>query len=418
MSEQIDHPLRAGYEGRVRKRYVTATRGVVMPVRWTGSWVGGRTRVVRGINGRRKTVWVLERMMSGARYVKSLEARNEREALAELLLFERDPQSYANKPNARVAVGDVVMNASAVQQYLDFLKSEGRTEKHRRDVKKYLIDWSEVFLDRDLRTLTLRDVKRELNRWQDPSSKRVIAKKHRIASLKGFFSWLREEEAAISPAEDPTLSLKVPPSRPEKMIRDKGYEIRDIERLYRAMSGSGDAQLARDALVLHAKCGLHDTEIERLAKGEGEVRVVRGHGEIAGTIRFVHKSGRVHLQSVDAQTLAAALRLQESRGKYNYWILFYAIRAAADSLGRKAVNLGELRHSVVTWGRNYGEKIRPTKAGVTTQDMAEFIGHSASRTTKFFYDGTKVPPMIKIPIRLHNPQDPAPLGIFGQKRAS
>jgi len=357
-------------------------------------------------------------MVNGARYAKSLEARNEQEALAELLLFERDPQAYAGKSDGRVRVRAVLMDAAAVQQYLDFLKAEGRTEKHRRDVRKYLIEWSEVLLDRDLKTWTLREVKRELNRWQDPSTKRVIAKKHRIASLKGFFSWLREEAAAISAAEDPTISLKVPPSRPEKLVRDKGYEIRDVERLYRAMSGTGDAQLARDALVLHAKCGLHDTEIERLARGQGEVKAVHGHGEIAGTIRFVHKSGRIHLQSVDAQALSAAQRLQASSRKYNYWILFNCIRAAAQSIGRKPINLGELRHSVVTWGRNFGEKIRPTKAGVTTEDMAEFIGHTMSRTTKFFYDGTKVPPMIKIPIRLYNPQDPAPLAIVGRKRAS
>ncbi len=177
-----------------------------MPVRWTGTWGGGRTRVVRGIKGKRKTVWVLERMVNGARYAKSLEVRNEQEALAELLLFERDPQAYAGKSDGPARVRAVLMNAAAVQQYLDFLKAEGRTEKHRRDVRKYLIEWSEVLLDRDLRTLTLREVKRELNRWQDPSTQRVIAKKHRIASLKGFFSWLREEAAAISAAEIDALS--------------------------------------------------------------------------------------------------------------------------------------------------------------------------------------------------------------------
>ena len=39
-------------------------------------------------------------------------------------------------------------------------------------------------------------------------------------------------------------------------------------------------------LVLHAKSGMHATEIERLARGLGEVKAVEDQGEIAGTIKW------------------------------------------------------------------------------------------------------------------------------------
>ena len=126
----------------------------------------------------------------------------------------------------------------------------------------------------------------------------------------------------------------MPPARPEKALRDKGYSMRDVERIYAAISGWESArygwkgtgrvtevQCVRDVLMLHAKCGMHGTEIDRLARGEGKVKVLQGQGAIAGTITFIHKSGRVHVQSVDAQALAAAMRLQ-ARGSApaDWWI--------------------------------------------------------------------------------------------------
>jgi hypothetical protein len=65
-------------------------------------------------------------------------------------------------------------------------------------------------------------LKQLLNGWYDDAKKKVVAKRHRIAAIKLFFSWLREE-AVLTTAEDPTLALKVPPVRPEKAMRDKGY---------------------------------------------------------------------------------------------------------------------------------------------------------------------------------------------------
>ncbi len=51
---------------------------------WTGKWVGGRSYEADG-----QTVYVIERMQHGRRYTIPIEAGNERQALAELALFDR-----------------------------------------------------------------------------------------------------------------------------------------------------------------------------------------------------------------------------------------------------------------------------------------------------------------------------------------
>ncbi|WP_147448842.1 hypothetical protein [Corallococcus terminator] len=56
---------------------------------WTGKWAGGRTKV----DGKGRAQWVLERMVAGRRFTKVLDATSEKQALAELALFERDPTS-------------------------------------------------------------------------------------------------------------------------------------------------------------------------------------------------------------------------------------------------------------------------------------------------------------------------------------
>jgi len=38
--------------------------------------------------------------------------------------------------------------------------------------------------------------------------------------------------------------------------------------------------------------------------------------------------------------------------------------------------------------------------------VASVLGHQSSRTTSKFYDGTEVPPLIAIPLKLYHTQDP------------
>ena len=104
-----------------------------------------------------------------------------------------------------------------------------------------------------------------------------------------------------------------------------------------------NVQPVRDVLMRHAKCGMHGMEIDRLARGESKVKVLQGQGAIAGTITFVHKSGRVHVQSVDVQALGAALRLQSRGAAPADWWVRQVVNRAAKSTGLEPLRMGELR---------------------------------------------------------------------------
>ena len=48
----------------------------------------------------------------------------------------------------------------------------------------------------------------------------------------------------------------------------------------------------------------------------------------------------------------------------------------------------------------------PKGRGVSVEEVAAVLGHTTTRTTRLHYDGTKVPPMVKVPIKLFHPEDP------------
>lgn len=381
---------------------------------WSGKWKGGRT--FDGKDGR--PVFVLRKMVQGRAYTVHLDARSETEAEAELALFMRDPEGYSTKREARQQQQEsaVYLNAETVGRFLDSMRQAKTTERYLGNVGFYLATWAEALSGRDLRTVTLQELLRELARHK-------TARKNRITALKSFASWLREQ-GALSLAEDPTVSLKVPVTRPEKAVREKGYGIETTERLYRAISGweftnfgqeatrrMTDVQCVRDVLCIHAKTGMHGTEIERLAKGEGKVAVFEDQGEIAATVTFIHKSGNVHRQSIDRQTLAAVQRLQARGAAPVDSHIRRVVARACETLGIEPVHFGEYRHSFVTWASECGQEVRPKAGGLPLAAIAAVVGHHSANTTKRFYDNVKVPPMIKIPIKLEHPDDPALLPV-------
>jgi integrase len=226
----------------------------------------------------------------------------------------------------------------------------------------------------------------------------------RVIAIKSFFSWLRSEDR-IKPSDDPTLALKVPPAVAEKGSRTKGYPMEQVEAIYAAL----EKQVVRDIIMVKAKSGMHYTELRRIANRKGELRPLADTSSgIAGTARFKHKNGRIHIVSLDAQSFAAAQRLQRRGRVPAHFSVKRFLDRAAEQCGQPTINLGELRHSFATWAKNHGELVKPTSGGVALEIVASILGHTSTRTTTMFYDGTEVPPMVRIPIKLHHPQDPVP----------
>jgi integrase len=366
-----------------------------MAIEWTGKWAGGRTYVAN-----EKTVFVIEKMRHGRRYTTPLDVAGEREALAELALFERDPQAYLTRAQTkeRRAAEAVQMTAENVKRFLDHLKTQQRTEKYRRNVRSYLAEWAVPLAGRDLRALSLQDLKRMLSQWS-------TARKARIIAIKSFFSFLREEEAVLTSGMDATLDLKVPQARPGKKLDERAYDMKLVERFYRAI----EVQAIRDLLCVLAKTGLHATEVDRVARGEGELQSLKDQGEIAGTVRLIHKSGDEHVQSLDAQTFAAFQRLvQRGQAPVESYVR-KEIRAVARRLRRPPLKFGRLRHCFVTWAQDVGVEVRPKAGGVPLATVAGIVGHKSARTTKLFYTGYRVPVLIRLPTLLEHSLDPAPL---------
>ncbi|MGQ0508015.1 MAG: tyrosine-type recombinase/integrase [Myxococcaceae bacterium] len=409
-----------------------------MARQWTGMWAGGRTRP--GRDG--KTVWVLERMINAKRYSRTLEARNEKEAMAELALFERDPIGYATASEARAkALADAAyLNEATIEGFLAFLRGSQldedgrpkldkddneiadpghspRTERYRKNTRSYLAQWADFYDGRDVREVKLPELKKALARWG-------TAKKSRIIALKTFMSFLREERALLDRREDPTLDLIVPSPRAEKGRRAqkgqrKWYEMNHVARLYRAISWWESPtrpveletlQAVRDLMYLQAKFGMHASEVERLAQGHGRIRAVDEQGEISGTVTFLHKNGNSHTVSLDARGLAAAQRLRVRGAVPSDSYIRKVIRRAAKSIGVEPIKLGTLRHSFVTWSRNHGRVVKPSEGGVPLTIIANVLGHQSTRTTTVFYDGTEIPEMIVLDVlKLEHPDDPVPL---------
>ena len=368
-------------------------------------WAGGRKFFYPDT---KRTKWVIERMRFGKRRAVALDVRSEADALAELALYERDPESYLTRSKQAVQVAErkreevLPFTEELCTPFYAHLRGRDRTEHYIRDIERYLGEWQSALDGCNLKKTTITTLRVQLGKWETAERKRIIA-------LKSFCTYLRDRRGLLASAEDASLSLKVPPARPERGVRKKGYAIEHVQKVYAKVA----LQEVRDVITLHAKCGMHGTEIERLAKGEGQIRALEGHGEIAGTITFVHKSGEPHINSIDAQTLAAAQRLQ-ARGyaPADTWVR-KNIKRAAKKAGVDSLRPGELRHSFVAWAHIAGREVRPATGGLPLATIASFIGHRSPVTTRRFYNVADVPPMVVVPVVLAHPDDPAPAPVGG-----
>ncbi len=381
-------------------------------------WDGGLVRLARG-----REVFVIEKWAGGRRYKIALGVRTEREALAELALFDRDPLAYRtrkqqNQEQARAPAG-LRLDAATLAEFSSDARakveqgelSEGYV---RHTLQPYLKAWAEALGGKELCKVTLGDLNAILGNWRRARHKRIVA-------LRAFTAWARKT-GKLERKDDPTLDLPVPQPRAEKSVRAKGYAIADVEHTYAALT----SQALRDVIRLRATTGMHDTEIARVADGDAEIREVNDPCGIAGTITFRHlKAGKIHVVSLDAAGLAAARRLAARGSPLTRAPALLMLKRAHRRLAGDACTCGadfakadectarppiirpsELRHSFATWARGMGKLVRPSDGGVPLDEVAAVMGHTSARTTKVFYEGNEVPPMIALPLCLAHMDDP------------
>ncbi|MCY1077403.1 site-specific integrase [Archangium lansingense] len=382
-------------------------------------WAGGLVRLSRG-----REVFVLERRIgSGARKKITLDVRTERDALAELALFERDPLAYrTRKQQRRERTADAgglrldpptlaAFSADARAKVARGELSEGHV---RHTLQPYLLAWAEALGRRELRTVTLGELRRILDGWPTAQHKRIV-------TLKAFTAWAREK-GKLGRKDDPTLDLAVPAATP-RPVAARAFTEEKIQAFYSALRNysyakpGGNApeeaprclvslQSVRDVFVLRAKCGMHGTEIERLAEGKGTIRVLENEGEIAGTLVFPHKRGGEHVVSVDAQALAAAQRLQDMGKAPDRVATGRAVARVVEHHPELAgFALENLRHSFVTLGTS-GRVVTARAGGVPLELLSQVAGHTSTTTTRRHYLGAHIPPMVVLPLQLANEDDP------------
>ncbi len=99
-------------------------------------------------------------MVNGHPYTKSLAVSNEQDALAELALFDRDPAAYQTKTaeKSRPPSQVITIEGPGVGRFLEFLRTEERTERYRRNVQHYLATWGTFYAGRDIRSVPLQEI--------------------------------------------------------------------------------------------------------------------------------------------------------------------------------------------------------------------------------------------------------------------
>lgn len=375
-------------------------------------WAGGRLKLVGG-----RELFVIERQVGPTKFSITLDTTDPDEALAELALFNRAPASYRSPAKVRAEAVErasmltgVVWTDTLVDDFIRVCQARAkRGELSDRYVRYtldfYLGEWTKALAGRDLRSLRLVDLRAALKRWKG------VAEDKRITALKAFTAWLRQE-GKLDRSEDPTLDLVVPQAQASKDVRDRSYPIPLVEALYREIT----LQPVRDAVLLRAKTGMHHTEIQRLRTAE--LRELNDPSGIHGMIVFFHaKKDAEHAVSVDAQTFAAAQRMAKGAPdhKTTWKHLNLALAEVAKSqpelrrqLRAARVQPEMLRHSFSTWARKFGTEVKPaSQTGVPLAKVSETMGHTSKRTTAKHYLGDHVREMIRIPISLSHPDDPA-----------
>lgn len=349
-------------------------RGDNMATGKVRKWAGGFVwRSKTGVE-----TFVIERHLGGHYFKISTRCHDETAALAESARFELDPFAY--RPG--LIAGKLSMTAELVNEHLAWqLETKGNTKEWVGICRSALADWAEDFDGLDLRSLTSHGhIKPALR-------SRKSIHHHRVASLKGFFKWLRVEKGLLKHAEDATLDVPIPKQRSSRLTAPRDVPIGDVRkvRAFFARETSNPrenkarAQM-RALLELLAGTGWHVSEARRFAQS-GEIRPdpTGRHLAIAVTWHKRKEAAATWLQHTEA--LEAAQHLQGLR-VFSGYTLAARMRQACEAAKVPFFGLGDLRHSVATWA---------AEDGTEQEQIAKALNHSSSRTTRGHYIRHRIP---------------------------
>jgi hypothetical protein len=335
--------------------------------KYVEKWDGGY--IHRQKDGR--ALFIIQREIGGRRYHVSTRAHSSTAAHEQLKRFESDPNGYVEQMRDRqpADVG-LVMDGALVLEFKTWLLTRDRpvSRDYANHVSLYLEQWVEDLNGRDIRKLSLGDLK-------DVIAQRKIAKRNRIIAYKSFCSWLREERSKLDRRNDASLDLRVPQASPEKRRRRKAVDAAHVRAVLKVL-----APAYRDCLLLLAHVGWHKTELARFAR-QPESRIAEGRGDVLAVLQVLHKGGETTRTPVgDRKVLDAARRIR-MRGTMPK-DMDATLKRACVLANVPRFTWGVMRHSVATWA---------IENGTPPEQVAEFLNHKDKRTTLAFYADVAVP---------------------------
>jgi integrase len=328
-------------------------------------------------------VYEIRKQVNGHRYEVSTGATTFKAAVKQLERFESDPEVY--RPLGDTGIAPVYLDNDLSESFLSWsLKAQrdGGKENSAMWVEKkrsILVWWMKQLPGVNLRKLSLRD-------HVEPALAKAKGRAHRIAVLKHFMTYLREERHLVTTAEDATLDLHAPIGKPAQWDRSKVIPREHYLLVREHLTG----QCWKDGLTILAGTGWHLSELVRFARG-GRIEPLSKatrieNGAVAALVCPMHKSGDVHRTAVSQEVLDAAERLLKTGWPKETESSFEkAIKSACKAAKIPPFTPGRFRHSVATWAVEKGADLAAVSA---------FLGHKSPQTTKRFYVNMAVVPKV------------------------
>lgn len=326
-------------------------------------WLGGHIR-----HGKKGDTYVIDRWIDGTHYHVSTKCRTEGAALAQLKVFESDPQGYTGQRHG--GPDRITMTKDLIDQYRAWMvaraKNPSACAEHVTSRVRFLAVWMEDLAGVDLRRVKLFAHLKPILSRED----RASCQRHRISAIKAFYTWLRKERGIVDRGNDPTLDLECPTPPPAQTHTTRAVEPGRIQKVLPFLGAD-----VRDLLVFLSGTGWHISEARRFARA-GEIHRKGISGALA-VVMVKHKNRRPHsTRLVQPEHLKAAERIRARANLPSDTALRDAMRAACAAAGVEQFRLGVMRHTVAT---------DAIGAGASMKAVSEFLGHDSERTTRRNY---------------------------------